>query len=187
MASQSPRRLELLQHLDLQVQVEPPYLEEIPLSGEAPEAYVLRMARMKAENIAQRFPQGLILSADTAVVLGEKIFGKPADAHEAEAMLVQLSGKVHQVLTGVVLFSPAQAWLQTGVAETLVKMCRLSLTEIRHYIATGEPLDKAGAYAIQGAGGRLIDAIYGSYTNVIGLPLPMVKLWLTQFYAENPL
>ncbi|RMF92862.1 MAG: septum formation protein Maf [Nitrospinota bacterium] len=185
LASRSPRRLALLQRLGFSVRVEGVSLPEIPVPSECPESYVLRMARQKVEAVAPRFPHHPVLGADTAVVLQGQIFGKPSGPAEAEEMLSALSGKVHQVLTGVAFEVLAEGDLQTAVVETLVKMRRLTGEEIRRYVATAEPLDKAGAYAIQGEGGMLIEAIYGSYTNVIGLPLPTIIPWLRRFYQEE--
>ncbi len=168
LASASPRRRELLGQLGLRFTVAAADIDETPHPAEAPEAYVLRLAREKARAVAGRFPGAWVLAADTTVVLGPELLGKPRDEAEARAMLSRLSGRTHEVHTGVALAGRAEEAL---VVRTRVTFRTLSAGEIAWYAGTGEPLDKAGAYAVQGKGGFLVAAVEGSPTNVIGLPL----------------
>ena len=169
LASASPRRRELLGQLGLRFEVSPADIDETPRPGEAAAAYVNRLAREKARAVASRRPGAWVLAADTTVALGDELLGKPRDAAEAREMLGRLSGRTHAVHTGVALAGPGPE-LSTGVS-TRVTFRALSPEEIAWYAATGEPLDKAGSYAVQGKGGFLVAAVDGSPTNVIGLPL----------------
>ncbi|ADU62439.1 MAG: Maf family protein [Pseudodesulfovibrio sp.] len=174
LASGSPRRRELLADLGLDFEVAPSRAEEpAPLPGELPTDYAARMAEMKTAEVAARFPDRIVLGADTIVVLGDRIMGKPSDAAQALAMLTALSGQTHQVITAFCLVLPGHDTV-TRTATTDVDMRTSTETELRAYIATGEPTDKAGAYAIQGVGTFLVTAIRGSYTNVVGLPVARV-------------
>ncbi|MFH1135211.1 MAG: Maf family protein [Pseudomonadota bacterium] len=174
LASSSPRRKELLDQAGLEFQVIPAEVDEAALEGETPEAYVRRLARTKAEKIGRGFSERLILAADTIVVLESEIMGKPEDREDAARMLTKLSGRVHRVITAYCLFRPDLNRMVEDQESTLVEFRKLSPAEIRGYIGSGEPMDKAGAYAIQGGGGSLTRRIEGSYTNVIGLPLAEV-------------
>lgn len=169
LASQSPRRRELLAQLGLAVEVRPAHADEAVLPGEAPRAYVLRVAREKARAVAGE----VILAADTAVVLAGEVLGKPCDPEDARRMLRALSGTRHEVLTGVCVrrASGALGVELDAVVSTEVAFATLSERAIEWYVATGEPLDKAGAYAIQGAGGAFVAEVRGSVSNVVGLPL----------------
>lgn len=174
LASGSPRRRELLADLGLDCEVAPSRAEEpAPLPGEPPADYAARMAAMKTAEVATRFPDRIVLGADTIVVLGDRIMGKPADDVHALAMLTALSGQTHQVITAFCLMLPGHDAFTRAVA-TDVDMRTSTEAELRAYIATGEPTDKAGAYAIQGMGTFLVTAIRGSYTNVVGLPVARV-------------
>ena len=166
LASQSPRRRELLAQLGLSFDVRPSDADETVHPGEPPRDYVLRVAREKARAVAG----DLVLAADTAVVLGDEVLGKPADDADARRMLRALSGTEHEVLTAVVLRRDAALELDT-VVSTRVVFAELSDREIDRYVSTGEPRDKAGAYAIQGAGGAFVRSVEGSVSNVVGLPL----------------
>lgn len=171
LASASPRRRELLRQVGLSFKVVPSRLQEINQSGMEPWHYTVYYAKAKAAEVAQRYPQEWVLAADTIVVIDREILGKPANFAEAMAMLSRLSGRRHRVITG---FSLVHG--QTGVeegkhVETTVFMRRLSAEDIQGYVETGEPMDKAGAYGIQGIGGCLVQRIEGSYSNVVGLPL----------------
>ncbi len=177
LASASPRRRDLLGQLGLRFTVAAADLDETPRPDEAPEAYVLRLAREKARAVASRFPDTWVLAADTTVVLGRELLGKPRDEAEAREMLTRLSGRTHEVHTGVALAGRADEAL---VVRTRVTFRTLSAGEIAWYVGTGEPRDKAGAYAIQGKGGFLVAAIEGSPTNVIGLPLGETLALLTR-------
>lgn len=171
LASGSPRRRELLGQLGLAFTVEAADVDETPLPGEAPDAYVLRLAQAKAEAVAARRPGALVLAADTTVVRDGRVLGKPADDADARGMLDSLAGRSHRVLTAVALAGAGQASVLLHLEETRVHMRSASPAELAWYVSTGEPRDKAGAYAIQGRGGFLVDRIEGSYSNVVGLPL----------------
>lgn len=170
LASGSPRRRDLLASLGLDFEVRPVDVDETPRSGERPAALVERLAREKAAAHSARGE--IVLGADTVVVLDDEILGKPADPDEAERMLSRLSGREHEVLTGIAVLEAASGRMVSAVDRTLVAVTRLADDRIRWYIATGEPMDKAGSYAIQGLGSTLVESIRGNYTNVVGLPLP---------------
>jgi septum formation protein len=189
LASASPRRQELLQHARISFTVQPANIDETPHVGELPRAYAERLAREKALAVWNLRPQNndTVLGADTIVVVDGAILGKPADAADAFRMLRLLSGRVHQVITGVCVIkpgikedgsrtnkNPGSSNLQIASETTLVTMNEISDDEIREYIETGEPMDKAGAYAIQGVASRWIPRIEGDYSNVVGLPVALV-------------
>ncbi len=177
LASGSPRRAELLACLGIRFRVEASGVEEGSLDG-TPAEKAAGWARQKAAAVARRFPGHWVLAADTIVVLGAQIFGKPGDARDARRMLGQLSGRTHEVITGICLrHRDRQIRLQASV-RTLVRIRNLTEREIHAYVATGEPLDKAGSYGIQGVGSFLVRSIQGSYTNVVGLPLSETLDWL---------
>lgn len=171
LASSSPRRRELLGSIGLEFEVIPSHVPEVHQEGEAPEEYVARLSRDKAGAIAREHPSRWVIAADTTVYLDEKLLEKPADADDAKRMLATIAGRTHMVYTGVTLQHVERDWRETRVAETEVRMAPLTDGEIEWYVASGEPLDKAGAYAAQGIGGVFIDSIHGSFTNVVGLPL----------------
>ncbi len=171
LASASPRRRELLARLSITFEVDAAATDESVQPGEPAEVYVRRVAQEKARTVAARRPGALVLAADTTVVLGAEILGKPESEAQARQMLQRLSGATHRVLTAVALAGAgAPAGAVTRV-ETQVEFRPLSASEIAWYVSTGEPLDKAGSYAIQGAGGAFVRAIRGSHSNVVGLPL----------------
>jgi len=172
LASASPRRQELLRNAGILFTVQPADIDETLLAGESPRDCAERLAREKALAVFQSRPQDFVLGADTIVVVDDLILGKPRDAGDAMRMLRLLSGRTHEVITGVCLAGPGS---NTTVSEaTLVTMCAIPDDEIRAYIATGEPMDKAGAYAIQGLASRWIPRIEGDYSNVVGLPVAVV-------------
>lgn len=171
LASASPRRRELLASIGLDFEVLPSHVPEVREEGEAPEEYVARLSRDKANALARAHPSRWVIAADTTVLLGDELLEKPADAEDAARMLGTIAGKTHIVYTGVTLQNLEGAHHDTRVAESEVRMLPLSAQEIEWYVRTGEPLDKAGAYAVQGIGAMFIDSIHGSYTNVVGLPL----------------
>tara|TARA_B100001540_G_scaffold298985_1_gene303001 strand:- start:639 stop:1241 length:603 start_codon:yes stop_codon:yes gene_type:complete len=178
LASASPRRRQLLQGLGVEFSCVAADIDETPAAREAPADYVQRMAQEKARAVAAR-PQAqgcLVLGADTTVVVEEDILGKPADHMQGLAMLARLSGREHQVLTAVCLLGPRGA--QTELVQTAVEFVTLDRATCEAYLATDEPWDKAGAYAIQGLGGALVRAIHGSYSNVVGLPLAQTRALL---------
>ena len=167
LASQSPRRRELLEQLGLSLEIRPAHVDEAVRPGEPPREYVLRVARDKARAVAG----DVVIAADTAVVLGGEVLGKPRDAAEARRMLAALSGTRHEVMTGVCVRRAAVRIEGTVVVSSTVRFSRLGDAQIAWYVGTGEPLDKAGAYAIQGAGGAFVLGVEGSVSNVVGLPL----------------
>ncbi|XDZ51110.1 nucleoside triphosphate pyrophosphatase [Neisseriaceae bacterium CLB008] len=174
LASGSPRRHELIQQLGLATQKLPSDIDETPLPLEAAQAYTERMAYEKSLHAqaclnAQNLASAPILTADTSVALNGQIFGKPTDAAHASAMLSALAGQTHQVITVVGVFHQGQYQHVTQISE--VTFAPLSASQIERYIATGEPMDKAGAYGIQGIGGVLVSHLSGSFTGVMGLPL----------------
>ncbi|HEX8909375.1 MAG TPA: Maf family protein [Anaeromyxobacteraceae bacterium] len=169
LASQSPRRRELLEQLGLALAVRPADVDETPRPGEEARAYVLRVAQAKARAVSA---PGVVLAADTVVVLDGRILGKPRDAGDAAAMLRALSGRAHQVLTGVCARGTGRQELV--VVTSVVELAALSERQIAWYVGTGEPLDKAGAYAVQGVAAAFVTAVRGSVSNVIGLPLAEV-------------
>jgi septum formation protein len=178
LASASPRRAELLTSAGYEFSVEVADVDEIVFPGEVPQQYVLRVARAKARQVAERrgrFAKA-VLGADTAVVVGQEIFGKPAHDGEAVHMLKTLAGAVHEVLTGVVIVSGSDEL--TEVVRTRVHLLPITMDEIEWYVSTGEPEGKAGAYAIQGRAARFVDWIDGSWSNVVGLPVATVARML---------
>lgn len=172
LASASPRRADLLRAAGISFTVEAAEIDEDPLAGEPPDRYVLRVARDKAEAVVCRKSGNLVLAADTTVVVGGAILGKPANDGEARTMLQRLSGRDHEVLTGVVLRNGSREF--SAVECTRVHFLPITAEEIDRYIESGEPHDKAGAYAIQGLASRFIARLDGSYTNVVGLPVKRV-------------
>lgn len=174
LASGSPRRRELLARAGVPFEVRPADLDEDAHPGETPRALAARLAHEKAEAVARAIgpvPARLVLGADTIVVLDGDVLGKPIDATDAERLLGRLVGRAHRVLTAVALVESATLARWSALVESHVLMRAAAPGEIRRYVATGEPLDKAGAYAAQGEGRRFIERIEGSETNVIGLPL----------------
>lgn len=174
LASASPRRRELLTQIGVPFELVRCEIDETPLPGEHPKAYVARLAAAKAAAgvatyRAQGLPQRLLLSADTTVALGTQILGKPVDAADACAMLRTLSGTVHEVYTGVAISDGERT--ETVVSTTEVRFRTVSEADIAAYVATGEPMDKAGSYGAQGRGALLVDSLAGSFSGVVGLPL----------------
>ena len=189
LASASPRRQELLRNAGIPFEVQPTDIPEIPKPGEAPQSFAERMAREKALMVAQQRPRDHILGADTIVVVDNQILGKPSDKEDAARMLRMLSGKTHQVTTAVCLLSPRspeskgaqrRVFEDTRSETTWVTMHELTEEDIRSYVATREPMDKAGAYAIQGIAARWIPRIAGDYSNVVGLPVSLVHSMLRE-------
>ncbi len=179
LASGSPRRRQLLEMLGLPFQVVAPDVDERPRPEEPPDVYVWRLARAKAAAVAARRPAELVLAADTTVVLDGEIFGKPASAPEAAGMLRRLQGKTHRVMTAVAVARGEQ--LEEGLDVTAVTFRPLTEAEIADYVATGEPMDKAGAYAIQGKGAALVAHVDGEFYGVMGLPLRLALELLERF------
>lgn len=187
LASQSPRRKELLQKAGFCFEVIPSRVDENIPDKITPEDFAQRLAQAKATKIAKRHCEAIVLGADTIVVLGDAILGKPADKDDARRMLQQLSGAWHQVMTGYAVVHGALAKTVRATIITDVKFKRLTPAEIEWYIETAEPDDKAGAYAIQGIGALWVEKIKGSYTNVVGLPVCEVAQALFQMGVQHPI
>lgn len=178
LASRSPRRQEILERAGIPFVVRPADVEESPLPGEEPRAHVERLAQAKAEAV----PAGdgdIVLGADTVVVIDGEILGKPDSAEDAVRMLRRLSGHKHAVMTGICLRNASRCVVDTET--TGVRFVPLTEQEIREYVASGEPMDKAGAYAVQGLASKFIDRIDGCYFNVVGLPVARVYRLLARF------
>jgi septum formation protein len=171
LASASPRRRELLSQLGAPFNVLPADIDERRHVSEAPRDYVIRLSRSKAQHVALQHPGAWVLGADTIVVIGDRILGKPVDAADAAAMLASLSGRAHEVVTGVALARHDHGYMASEVVGTRVYFRVLSEADIAAYLATPEPFDKAGSYAIQGRGGAFVQGYEGCYTNVVGLPV----------------
>lgn len=202
LASASPRRHDLLRSAGISFQAQPANVDETPLPGEPARECAERLAREKALAVWRTRPDDLVLGADTVVVVDSAILGKPVDSDDAARMLRMLSGRVHQVITGVCLANPSgsadsairtpasstrpgNSELRTSAETTLVTFSTLTDAEIRDYVATGEPMDKAGAYAIQGVASRWIPRIEGDYSNVVGLPVARVYKMLQEVRAAG--
>ena len=168
LASQSPRRAELLRQIGVPFVTSPADIDETPLPGESPEDFVRRMATEKARAIHALFPDDIVLGSDTAVVLDDRIMGKPADREDAIAMLLALAGRSHRVLTAVAL---VHARTDYALSDSLVTFRAISRAEAERYWDSGEPADKAGGYAIQGHGAVFVERIEGSYSGIMGLPI----------------
>ena len=173
LASASPRRQELLRNAGITFEVQPAHIPEDPLPREAAKDCAERLARQKALAVAQKRPKDIVLGADTVVVVDSQLLGKPSDAADAARMLRMISGREHQVITGVCLVVDGKP--SVASETTTVTVSELTDQDIAAYVATGEPMDKAGAYAIQGIASRWIPRIEGDYSNVVGLPVAL--LW----------
>lgn len=179
LASASPRRRELLDNIGLEFEIEKSDFDESTLQydGKNPSLYVQEMALLKANDVAKKLDKKenkIIISADTMVCMDNKILGKPSDKKDAENMLKMLSGKEHQVYTGVCVYRLPDGASTTKAEITNVKFKNLTVDKIKAYVATNEPMDKAGAYGIQGIGSMLVEKIDGDYFNVVGLPVSML-------------
>jgi septum formation protein len=184
LASASPRRAFLLKQIGLDFQVIPSSVEEIADSHLEPQEMVLKLAKRKAQAVSREYPQAIVLGADTVVCCEGRILGKPRDREEAAEMLYFLSGRVHEVVSGVVLQRLIPESVRGEAVTTRVKFRDLTDEQITGYIATGEPLDKAGAYGIQGLGALLVEKIEGCYFNVVGLPLSRLPDLFREFGVD---
>ncbi len=196
LASASPRRQELLRSAGIRFIVEPADVDETPLAGEHARECAERLAGEKAMKIWQSHRQDIVLGADTVVVVDGEILGKPVDAADAARMLRMLAGRTHEVITGVCVVKPIRGqgagasdqWVShstTASERTVVTMSEISDQEILEYVSSGEPMDKAGAYAIQGRASRWIPRIQGDYSNVVGLPVALVYRLLRESGVQD--
>lgn len=176
LASSSPRRAEILKAIRWPFEVVAANIDESRFPSEAAVSYVRRLAQTKAETVAKRLPSGLVLGADTVVLVNEEILGQPSDSDDARRMLKLLSGRWHEVLTAVALARAGAGADQIMLDHetTRVRFAAMSVAEIDWYVATGEPMDKAGAYAVQGSAALFIEEIQGDYFNIVGLPVRLV-------------
>jgi nucleoside triphosphate pyrophosphatase len=178
LGSASPRRARLLRQLGATFVVQASDVPEEPAPGETAEDFALRVAGEKAQVVAQARPRCWVLAADTVVIVDGAILGKPRDPAEARSMLLRLSDRGHEVLTAVVLAAPGGKGVDALVERSAVEFRALTAAEIETYVASGEPLDKAGAYAIQGGAAAFVTAVRGSHSNIVGLPLERVRALL---------
>lgn len=172
LASGSPRRSEIMESVGWKFIKDVPDIDETELPGESPDVYVQRLARTKAETIASRHKSEIVLGADTTVVIDDQIMGKPLDVADAKRMLKMLSGRWHEVLTGVAVVRNGNS--SVGLQRTRVKFASMNESEIDFLVERGDPLDKAGAYAVQAQAALFIEGIEGDYWNVVGLPISLV-------------
>jgi septum formation protein len=186
LASGSPRRRELLSGIGVGFDVIVSDVEEQREPGEPVDQYVVRLAVDKGAAVAAKHPGDWVLSADTVVYIDGEVLEKPASHTDAEAMLAKIAGREHVVFTGVALQNPLRGYIETSVTASKVRMIDLSGDEIAWYVETGEPMDKAGSYAVQGIGAMFIESIDGSYTNVVGLPLSVVYRMLERAGVWSP-
>lgn len=187
LASASPRRAALLRQVGLPVRIHPSGLDEggeETRDGETPEAYASRLALAKARDVADRLKRGLVIGADTVVVCDGKVLGKPRDRVEARAFLLSLAGRTHRVITGVAVVEAETGRAEVDTSATSVRMRTFDAEEAARYVASGEPLDKAGAYGIQGRGALLVEEIQGDYFTVVGLPLVLLAALLRRFGVD---
>ena len=178
LASASPRRAELLRAAGIDFDVRPADIDEAIRPGEAPGDYVSRLAEAKARAVHERDGNQTVLAADTAVVVDGQILAKPMDEADAKRMLRMIGGRTHEVLTAVSIFHPGEI-VDTRMDTTTVEFAELSDADIEWYVSSGEPMDKAGAYAVQGLASRFVTRVEGSYSNVVGLPIALVYQILT--------
>lgn len=179
LASQSPRRKELLQQLITQFEIIPANIDETVEEGLLPEEYVQKMAFEKARCVLNEHPESLVIGCDTVVVLDNKILGKPKTHQEAKAMLLSYSDRTHQVLTGVTIMT--QNKVVTKLAEASVTFYPLHKEQVEQYVATGEPMDKSGSYGIQGGASVFVKEIHGDFYAIVGFPVGLVNQLLQEF------
>lgn len=185
LASSSPRRKEILENANVKFDIIKSEIDEVILDNELPSQVVMRLAFEKCIDIAAKHRESLVIGADTVVVLDDIILGKPKDIDEAVAMITQLSGKTHQVITGISLINLSANKKIIDYVVSNVKFKDLSAEDIKDYIQTNESLDKAGAYGIQGYGALLVEEIQGDYFNIVGLPISRLSDLLKQHFSIN--
>ena len=182
LASSSPRRKELLSKYNLNIEIFPADIDEFYHKNDSPEQIAMSLALKKALWVEKHFKEGIIISADTIVILGDEILNKPRDEKDAFCMLKALSGKEHKVITGISIIKAKSNLKIVDFETTIVKFRNISDNKIIRYIKTKEPMDKAGAYGIQGYGEVLVERLNGSYSNVVGLPLGKLDFLLNKFF-----
>jgi len=187
LASASPRRKTLLKQIGLSFTVHPSTIPEPPYTGSNPSKYAQNLASLKAAEVAIQFPDAMVIGADTIVVVDDKVLGKPRDGQTATDMLNMLSGRAHQVITGYSIQCKNLNIMENQHVMTVVNFRPLSPDEIGHYIATGNPFDKAGAYGIQDYSGIFVDRIEGCFYNVVGLPLSDFSSKLSDTLSQHKL
>ena len=183
LASGSPRRAEILRSVGWDFAKDVPDVDESQLNGEPPEDYVVRLAALKARAVAASHPSEIVLGADTTVVIDGQVVGKPVDIEDARRMIDMLKGNSHDVLTGVAVVRDGS--MSTGLQRTRVDFSRMSETEVNFLVEKGDPLDKAGAYAVQAQAALFIEGIEGDYWNVVGLPISLVYRMVMQTPARS--
>ncbi len=181
LASSSPRRRDLLRQIGVDFDIFPADVNESILAGESPEDYAVRVSFDKVRVVAKKVGEGIIIAADTIVVFKDIILGKPVDSKDAKRMLEMLSGKMHRVISGLAVMNAATGMVMCRTSTTSVWFRNLDEDEVKKYVLSGEPLDKAGAYGIQGKGALLVARIEGCYNNVVGLPLALLDEVLREF------
>jgi len=187
LASASPRRAALLRQIGLAYRIHPSAFDEdgeAQAEGEAPEALASRLALAKATEVANRLGRGLVIGADTVVICDGRVLGKPRDPLQAQAFLLSLSGRTHRVITGLAVVEAETGRAEVGTSATSVRMRIFDAEEAAKYVASGEPLDKAGAYGIQGRGALLVEEIHGDYPTVVGLSLVLLAALLRRFGVD---
>ncbi len=184
LASSSPRRRNILEGLDLEFEIDFPGTEENIDPGEAPEDLVVRLAALKAADVARRHTKGTVLGADTIVIIDGKTLGKPSDPADAGRMLRSISGRWHEVLTGLAVVRCSDGETVRGFERTRVLVRELTDSEIESYVAGGEPLDKAGSYGIQECGAALVSRVDGCFYNVVGLPVVRLSVLLKELRGD---
>jgi septum formation protein len=183
LASASPRRRELLKKIVDDFRVVPSGVDETKIGERNPVEFALEAAVLKARDVGGHYPDSLVIAADTIVCLGDMIIGKPRDRRDARRILEALSGTRHRVITAVALFKKDEGKLRSGYEESFVRFRKLDASAIDAYLNTGDPLDKAGSYAIQEVNDAFVESLEGDYDNVVGLPVRLVRGFLEQFLA----
>lgn len=181
LASASPRRRQILEQLNLEFDILQSHIIEEGIEANSPEQLAVKLAENKAISVAKKVTDSIVIGADTVVLTDNRILGKPKNEIEAEQMLLSLAGRTHEVITGVAVVETGRNRIESDYEKTLVTMRSLDILKIRSYIKTGESMDKAGAYAIQGYGSLLVTKIEGCYFNVVGLPVVKLSQLLGRF------
>jgi len=185
LASASPRRQELLKTIVEDFRIVPSEVDETKIRERNPVEFALKAAVLKARDVGDHYPGSLVIAADTIVCLGKRIIGKPRDREEARRILEALSGTRHRVITAVALFKKDEGRLISGYEESFVRFRKLDRSTIDAYLNSGDPLDKAGSYAIQEVNDAFVESLEGDYNNVVGLPVRLVRGFLKQFLERN--